>query len=79
MIANIFAEVLNVENIGINDNFFDLGGHSLLAVRLMSEIEKQFQKNLPLAILFQNPTVEQLAQAQGSNLSPQLWSPLVPI
>ena len=45
----------------------------------MSEIEKQFQKNLPLAILFQNPTVEQLAQAQGSNLSPQLWSPLVPI
>ena len=60
IIANIFTEVLGIQNVGIYDNFFELGGHSLLAVRLMSEIQKHFHKNLPLATLFQSPTVAEL-------------------
>ena len=56
-------------NVGICDNFFELGGHSLLAVRLLSEIQQQFQKNFPLAILFQNPTIEQLASLLGSSVN----------
>src|SRR5206468_5545415 len=47
--------------IGIRDNFFELGGHSMLGVRLFAQMEKHFGKKLPLASLFQAPTVEQLA------------------
>ncbi|NEQ77289.1 MAG: amino acid adenylation domain-containing protein [Okeania sp. SIO2C9] len=61
VLAEIWKEVLGIEQVGMHDNFFDLGGHSLLAVRLMAEIEKQFGKNLSLAALFQGPTLEQLA------------------
>jgi thioesterase domain-containing protein/aryl carrier-like protein len=43
------------------DNFFDLGGHSILAVRLMSRIHQQFGQDLALAMLFQNPTIAELA------------------
>ncbi|NEQ64891.1 MAG: amino acid adenylation domain-containing protein [Symploca sp. SIO2D2] len=78
IIANIFANVLSVQNVGIHDNFFELGGHSLLAICLMSEIQQQFQKNLPLATLFQNPTVEQLANLIRSSVN-ILNSILVPI
>jgi aspartate racemase len=61
-LAHIWEDVLNVRPIGVTDNFFTLGGHSLLAVRLLAQIEKAFGKNLPLATLFQSPTIEQLAK-----------------
>ena len=77
-LAAIWSEVLGLEQVGIHDNFFELGGHSLLAVRLMSKIQQQFQKNLPLATLFQNPTIEQLASLLGSSVNTQS-SILVPI
>ncbi len=60
-LVKIWEEVLNINSIGIRDNFFSLGGHSLLAVRLIALIQKQFGKNLPLATFFQGPTVENLA------------------
>lgn len=60
-LAKIWEKVLGIEPIGVKDNFFELGGHSILAPRLFVEIEKKFSKNLPLATLFQAPTVEQLA------------------
>jgi aspartate racemase len=60
-LTEIWENVLGIQPIGITDNFFDLGGHSLLAVRLFSEIEKIAGKNLPLSILLQAPTIEQLA------------------
>ncbi|WP_143288303.1 non-ribosomal peptide synthetase, partial [Calothrix rhizosoleniae] len=60
ILANIFAQVLNVENIGIDDNFFDLGGHSLLATQLISRVKSAFSVEIPLRILFESPTVSQL-------------------
>ena len=46
---------------GVKDNFFDLGGHSLLAPYLIAQIKQQFGKTIPLATLFQHPTIEELA------------------
>jgi amino acid adenylation domain-containing protein len=59
-IIRIWEKVLNVSSISMRDNFFELGGHSLLAVSLLTEIEKIYKKELPLSVLFQSPTVQQL-------------------
>ncbi|NEO35900.1 MAG: amino acid adenylation domain-containing protein [Moorea sp. SIOASIH] len=70
-LTQIWSDVLNLTSVGVQDNFFELGGHSLLAVRLMSKIQQQFQINLPLATLFQSPTIEQLASLLGSSVNTQ--------
>ncbi|MBW4647611.1 MAG: amino acid adenylation domain-containing protein [Kastovskya adunca ATA6-11-RM4] len=77
-LAKIWAEVLHLERVGIDDNFFDLGGDSLLAVRLVEQIHQQFQQELPLSTLFLNPTVAALASTLSSETDLP-WSPLVPI
>jgi acyl carrier protein len=61
-LTEIWEQTLGVQPIGVKDNFFELGGHSILAVKLFWQIEKTFNKNLPLAILFQSGTVEALAK-----------------
>jgi amino acid adenylation domain-containing protein len=58
----IWEKVLGIQPIGVMDNFFELGGHSLLVVALVAEIKKAFNKNLPLAAVFQAPTVSHLAK-----------------
>jgi acyl carrier protein len=60
-LADLWSELLGVEKVGIHDSFFDLGGHSLLLVKMNARLEQQFQLSLPLGILFEAPTVEQLA------------------
>ncbi|HEY6351461.1 MAG TPA: non-ribosomal peptide synthase/polyketide synthase [Candidatus Angelobacter sp.] len=60
MLVEIWAEILGVDRVGIHDNFFDMGGHSLLATRVMSRVNQAFQVELPLRILFEEPTVEEL-------------------
>lgn len=65
----MWEELLAVRPIGIRDDFFNLGGHSLLAVRLFSQIEADFGVRLPLSVLFQGATIEQLASAIDADAS----------
>jgi amino acid adenylation domain-containing protein len=60
-LAQIWAEVLLLDRVGIHDNFFDLGGHSLSATRVVSHVIKTFQVKLPLQALFEAPTVADMA------------------
>ena len=78
-LLRIWEDVLSIKSIGVTDNFFDLGGHSLIAVRLFAQIEKKFEKKLPLATLFRAPTIEQLAVYLGQEESEPFWSSLVAI
>jgi amino acid adenylation domain-containing protein len=61
-LAGIWAAVLEVERVGIHDNFFDLGGHSLSAFRLVSRVVQAFQLDLSLKALFDAPTVAEMAR-----------------
>ncbi len=78
-LAQIWENLLGVKQIGIKDNYFDLGGHSLLAVRLFAEIERAFGKNLPINVLLQAQTIEQLAVGLRQEQWSAPWSCLVPI
>jgi acyl carrier protein len=61
LLAEIWAQVLGVKQVGIYDNFFELGGHSLLVAQLMFRLREQFQVELPLRTLFEQPTIAALA------------------
>jgi len=61
-IATIWQEVLNLEKVGINDNFFDLGGHSLLMVQVNQKLNAALNRNLSVVEMFQNPTISALAR-----------------
>jgi acyl carrier protein len=61
LLAGIWQDVLGVDHVGIHDNFFELGGHSLLATRLVSSVRRAFHVELPLRIIFETPTIEDLA------------------
>jgi thioesterase domain-containing protein/acyl carrier protein len=78
-LVEIWQRVLGADRIGVHDNFFHLGGHSLLAVRLVALIQKKLGRTLPLAALFQNATVEYLANLLREESTPKTWSPLVGI
>ncbi|AET61298.1 peptide synthetase 3 [Paenibacillus terrae HPL-003] len=60
-LASIWKDVLELERVGIKDNFFEAGGHSLRATHVISLIHKELHKNVQLKDLFQHPTIEQLA------------------
>jgi acyl carrier protein len=62
-LADLWGDLLGIEQIGIHDNFFLLGGHSLLGLQVMTRIDEVFRIELPLSVLFEAPTVAELAAA----------------
>ncbi|MBW4563378.1 MAG: amino acid adenylation domain-containing protein [Mojavia pulchra JT2-VF2] len=80
-LAEIWAEVLGLERVGIQDNFLELGGQSLLAIQVVSRIRDSYQVDLPMRSLFDSPTIAQLAQQiESSQEKPGLQAPpIVPI
>jgi acyl-coenzyme A synthetase/AMP-(fatty) acid ligase/acyl carrier protein len=60
-IAALWAEVLRIDKVGIDDNFFDLGGHSLLATQVIARMRALFDCDLPLRALFEAPRVSEIA------------------
>jgi phthiocerol/phenolphthiocerol synthesis type-I polyketide synthase E len=78
-LVRIWQQLLGVESVGVDQNYFDLGGDSVLAVHLFAEIEKVFKVKLPLATLFEAPTIQELAEILRSDAPSNGWSPLVTI
>ena len=76
MLSGIWADILKVERVGVHDNFFELGGHSLLATQVISRVRKTFELELPLRVVFETPTVAEMAeeieksQFDGANIPP---------
>jgi amino acid adenylation domain-containing protein len=82
IVAEAMAEILKVEEVGVNDDFFELGGHSLLIPRVTSRLNDLFGVELPLRALFENSKISELAEKitslrTASDAAPQI--PLVPV
>ena len=60
-VAEIWQELLGIDQVGIHDDFYDLGGHSLLATRLLNRVRDAFDVSVSLADVFDSPTVRELA------------------
>jgi phthiocerol/phenolphthiocerol synthesis type-I polyketide synthase E len=78
-LTRIWQEVLGVDSISPDQNYFDLGGDSSLAVQMFAQIEKTFRIKLPLATLYEAPTIEELVKILRGETAASGWSPLVAI
>ena len=83
VLVAIWSEVLGLDSIGINDNFFERGGHSLLATQVMSRLREAFNVELPVRSLFENPTIESISKAisfiRNSNGDFKIPPPITPV
>ncbi|MYW01635.1 hypothetical protein GT354_25830 [Streptomyces sp. SID3343] len=77
IVAQVWTDVLGVRPIGIDDNFFALGGHSLVAMRAISRLQRQFNCDIGLADLLNNPTVAELAAVLRKGREGKGRSPVV--
>ncbi|HVG20626.1 MAG TPA: phosphopantetheine-binding protein, partial [Blastocatellia bacterium] len=66
-VAGIWKEILGVQQVSVQDNFFDVGGHSILAMRLLSRLRETFRVQLPVRYFFGAATVAELSQALVAN------------
>lgn len=78
-LIQIWQEVLGLQSVELDQNYFDLGGDSSLAVQMFARIEDIFKIRLPLATLYEAPTVTELAEILRGEVSLSRWSPLVAI
>jgi len=78
-LAQIWEKVLEIKNVGLHDDFFSLGGSSLLAARVISEINAAFNVDFSLGILFEAPTVGQLAESLRRGSTRKFTSSLIPV
>ena len=60
-LVSIWEDLLGVQNVGVEDSFFDLGGHSLIAVRLFAKVRKTYNVDFPISVLFEAPTIRACA------------------
>lgn len=60
-VARIWAQTIGIERLGVHDNFFELGGHSLLATQVISRVRDEFEVELPVRMMFEGMTVEEMA------------------
>ena len=74
-LAELWAEVLDVDRVGLDDEFFALGGHSLRATRLVARIRETFGVELPLAAVFEQPTLGDLAQEVAREVAREVGGP----
>ncbi|MDF2629024.1 MAG: tycC3 [Symbiobacteriaceae bacterium] len=75
----VWESVLGVSPIGVEDNFFELGGHSLMVVKLLNAVREATGRQLPVASLFQGPTIAQQAVRLDQQDGDRPWTPVVPI
>jgi acyl carrier protein len=68
-LAEIWATLLKVERVGVHDDFFNLGGHSLLVASLATEVQERWDMSLMLSVVFQNRTLESLAQVIDASVA----------
>ncbi len=78
IMAGVWAEVLGLNRVGVDDNFFDLGGHSLLATQVISRVRAAFSVDLPVRALFEAPTIAELA-ARAQSAAGVDNSPIEPV
>lgn len=75
-LAGIWAELLRVERVGVQDDFFELGGHSLLGTQLMTRVQSEFGVQIPLRELFEIPTIAHCAACIEAATAPKPASPM---
>lgn len=80
-LAKIFADVLGIDEVGVEDSFFDLGGHSLLATQLVSRVRLAFEVDLPVAHIFRRQTVAEIAKLieEHRNEAIEIQPPIVAV
>lgn len=78
-LSRIWQELLGVDSVGLDENYFDLGGDSALTIQLFVQVEKVFKVKIPMPTLFEAPTVREFARVLRSAVSEVSASPLVPI
>src|SRR5438477_172527 len=81
-LAEIWSKVLDIEDIGVNDNFLALGGHSLMAIKVVARVRDSLGVEVPLRMVFESPTIAAFAAAIGelsSEPQARMAPPIVPV